>query len=447
MTECKQSTLPYEDFEDMPLFKGPNANLNLLSGVLKHGFEKPSVIQKKIIVPISQGYNVIAQSQSGTGKTGSFVIGSLARLDPTLEQVQIIIMAHTHELAEQIYAVMQSIGSDLINPNKVELCVGKRISVDDNIVHINKGSQVLVGTPGRIRDLVFRAMHKRDQMLINPKYVKTVILDEADRLLSKKFYNEIVDIVEKLENPHLRRQGDLLQICIFSATLPDEEKDALDRARLLCVPDKEEQGDDWRSDPKAPIEILVPVPELSLEGIEQFYYQFDCPNPRDVFRSKVELILALHEESVIAQCIIYVNNQETAIRLQSELNNSELNSQCIYGRMMPKERISIINSFRKCETRILISTDLLARGFDVQQVSMVINFDLPYVTDRNTGGVDQDKMAEYLHRIGRSGRFGRKGLALNLVASASEASRLKAIEEHYETVIRELPDDISILSS
>jgi superfamily II DNA/RNA helicase len=446
MTECKQSTLPYEDFEDMPIFKGPNANFDLLSGILKHGFEKPSTIQKRIIVPISEGYNVIAQSQSGTGKTGSFVIGSLSRLDPSINHVQIIIMAHTHELAEQTYEVMRSIGSELIDPNKVELCVGKRISVDDNIVHINKGSQVLVGTPGRIRDLVFRVMHKKET-LINPKYVRTVILDEADRLLSKKFYNEIVDIVEKLENPNLRLPGDYLQLCIFSATLPDEEKDALDRARLLCVPDKDDQGDDWRSDPRAPIEILVPVPELSLEGIEQFYYQFDCPNPREVFSSKVELILALHEESVIAQCIIYVNNQDTAIRLQTELNNNELNSQCIYGRMMPKERISIINSFRRCETRILISTDLLARGFDVQQVSMVINFDLPYVTDRNTGGVDQDKMAEYLHRIGRSGRYGRKGLALNLIATPSEHSRLKAIEEHYETVIKVLPDDINVLSS
>lgn len=445
-TDSATHTQPtvYSDFEDMPLFQD-GKNLDLLSGILRHGFEKPSTIQQKAIVPLWKGQNLIAQSQSGTGKTGSFVIGSLSRLDPTLNRVQIIIMSHTHELAQQTYNVLTSVGADVIPANKIELCVGKRISVEENIMNINKGTQILVGTPGRIRDLVLRPIRTRDrdrQFLIEPHYVRTVILDEADRLLSRKFYDEIVDIVEQLDNPKYR--DDLLQLGIFSATLPDEEKDALDRARQLCVPSYGKSRD-WRSDPRAPVEILVPTPELTLEGIEQFYYEFDCSSTRDVFRDKVALILALHQESVIPQCIVYVNNQETASKLQAELSRKDLNCQCIYGRMTPRERQAIIKDFRQCEIRILISTDLLSRGFDVQQVSMVINFDLPYVTDRNTGGIDQDKMSEYLHRIGRSGRYGRKGLAINFVATPSEKTRLQTIEEHYGISVRPLPDDITTL--
>lgn len=418
----------YKEFEDMPLFQD-GKNLQLLAGILRHGFEKPSTIQQKVIVPLSTGRNVIAQSQSGTGKTGSFVIGCLSRLDPSVPHVQIIIMAHTHELAQQICSVLVSIGTDLLKSDKVELCVGKRVAVEENIRRIDRGAQVLVGTPGRICDLVSR-VSRTGKKLIDPQHVKVVILDEADRLLSFKFNEEISDIVNALDDS--RRRSEPLQLGIFSATLPPEEREALEYARDLCGANR-------------PIEILIPVPELSLEGIAQYYYDFNGADSRDVFREKVQLISILHEDIVIPQCIIYVNSAKTADMLQEELRIRELNTQCIYGSMSPRERMDITDRFRRSEIRVLISTDLLSRGFDVQQISLVINFDLPYVTDRRTGDIDQEKMAEYLHRIGRSGRFGRKGLAINFVATDGEMARLREIERYYGTDIRLLPNDVASL--
>ena len=424
----------YDDFENMPQFQGRHANLDLLQGITNYGFEQPSEIQKKTIVPIFMGYNVIGQAQSGRGKTGAFVIGSLSRIDTTIKDVQVIVLSNTHELATQTFNVVNSIGQHLFRDTQVELCIGRQVSTEENISNIRKGRQVLVGTPGRIKHLVKHQVNGGH--LIDPRKVKLVVLDEADCLLMDKFQDVVIDIIDALD---VSSRPKPIQLAIFSATFSEE---SLLISRKLCVPEMSELGENWTQDPNAPVEVLIPVEDLTLEGIEQYYYEIDCA-PRETFDQKAEFIMALNDIQMIPMCIIYVNNKNTADRLKRTLDKAGLSSQCVYGSMTPSQRSQVTTAFRKCETRILISTDLLARGFDVQQVELVINFDLPYVHDRNTAEINKEKMAEYLHRIGRGGRFGRRGMAINIIANATERTRKEAIEKYFETTISVLPDDVS----
>lgn len=430
-------------FENMSMFdeRHGTPNLDLLQGITSYGFEQPSEIQQKTIEAIYEGHNVIGQAQSGCGKTGAFVIGALSLLDTKKDCVQIIILANTHELATQTRGVVCSIGSRLLrSESQVELCIGRQISIEQNISNIRKGRQILVGTPGRIKHLVYHKVNGRP--IIDPKEVKILVLDEADCLLTDKFQDVTIDIIDELDDPKSRQGAKPLQLAIYSATFSPR---SLDVSRKLCVPNMDELGDDWTQAPTAPMEILVPVKELTLDAIQQYYYELDC-DPRDVFRQKVDFIMALNElVRMIPMCMIYVNNKGTAEKLKHELEKQDLACQCIYGSMTDHQRQQITASFRSCNSRILISTDLLGRGFDVQQVELVINFDLPYVIDRNTGEVNKEKMAEYLHRIGRGGRFKRRGTAINLISGAAERNRLESIEEYYQTKIEPLPDDISVL--
>lgn len=434
--------IQYVDFEEMPMFTGDVPNIKLLKGILSYGFVEPSEIQGKGIVPMYEGHNLIAQSQSGTGKTGTFVIGSLSRLDASVNHVQIIVVAPTHELATQIHHVYCAIGKNLIDEKHIELCVGKQVAVEDNIRSIHSGAKVLVGTPGRILHLI---KHKiRNEYLVQRKYVKTAILDEADKLLSDESKEEIIEIINRIDDASLR--SDCLQINVFSATYNKEE--AIYEARKLCLPKFDEMvqdGEQWQKCPNAPIEILLKPSDLTLEGIEQYSIELECEDERKSFDEKVAFIVALNQERMIPTCIIYANNGKTAERLHHDLNNNDMVCECIHGKMQSKQRLNITDRFRKGETRILVSTDLLARGFDVRQVSLVINFDLPYVYDRRTADLNQQKIADYLHRIGRSGRYGRKGVAINILATPTDASRMRTIEDFYGVKVQSLPDDVSTL--
>lgn len=419
----------YEEFDDMPLFaEGSDAAISLLQGVLAYGFERPSVIQQRAIMVIADGHNVIGQSQSGTGKTGAFVIGALARINPTQRGVQVVFVAHTHELAQQIAAVVKEVGSRLLKPEAIELCVGQSVSVEQNIDRILTGDcSVIVGTPGRICDLVTRKIKGRS--LIDPAGVCTLVLDEADKLMSPKFYPQIERITNALDSS----REDNLQIAIFSATFSNE---SLEQARTLCVPGRFKY--DWETDSRRPYEVLVPVEDLTLVGIEQYYYELQT-TPKDSFTDKVIFITTLNEIRVIPQCIIYVNTQDAAQRLCDALCSQGLETKCIYGKMPPVERLRVSSEFRRGAIRVLVATDLLSRGFDVQQVSLVINFDLPNVV--NNGAVDEECMAEYLHRIGRSGRFGRKGLAINIITGSRDKHRLEKIKTYYKVDIQPVCED------
>lgn len=440
----KQVLTHFKDFEDMPIFQsGSDKSIKILQGLLEYGFEKPSEIQQTAVAPLCSGRSIIAQAQSGTGKTCTFVIGSLNSIDMLCNHVQVIIVTPVHELATQSYHVLIEIGRRLLKEENVELCIGKQVSVEQNILNIHSGKvRVLIGTPGRILHLL---KHKiRDQYLIPRRFVKLIVLDEADRLLSDKSTNEVIEIVERVDDQ--RERDDILQLGIFSATF--NKLDTLETARRLCLPEYDnliQSGHDWRQHKYAPIEILLKPSELTLDGIAQYYYEIECEDERRAFDDKVAFIDALNAEHVIPVSMIYVNTANTAERLKDALNMRGMTCDCIYGNMLPKRRLEVTRSFRKLETKILISTDLLARGFDVQQIVLVINFDLPYVHDRNMGSVNPDKVADYLHRIGRSGRFGRKGVSINLIATTTDMERMKIIEQYYDKKVEPLPDNISEL--
>lgn len=429
-------------FESMSMFNDDcgEPNLDLLQGITNYGFEQPSEIQQKTIELINKGHNVIGQAQSGCGKTGAFVIGALSLIDTHLPKVQVIILANTHELATQIYGVTNSIGDRLLGENQVELCIGRQVSVEQNISNIRKGRQILIGTPGRIKHLVYHKVHGKS--LIDPEHIKVVVLDEADCLLMDKFRDVVIDIIDELDDPKTRKRAGPLQLAIFSATF---SPCSLDVSRKLCVPDKDALGEKWTESKTAPMEVLVPVENLTLDAIQQYYFELDCDH-RDSFGQKVDFIMVLNDVvQMIPMCMIYVNNKKSAENLKQALDQQGLSCQCIYGSMTDSQRQNITSAFRNCETRILISTDLLGRGFDVQQVELVINFDLPYVIDRNTGDVNEEKMAEYLHRIGRGGRFKRRGTAINLISGPTERLRMEAIERYFKTKIDLLPEDIGDL--
>lgn len=376
----------FSSFDEM------NLPEQLLRGVYSMGFEKPSQIQKRGVVPIAQGRDVLAQAQSGTGKTGTFTIGSLARVDPALQEVQVLVLVPTHELAEQIYKVAKGLGAHM--NLKTHYAIGGN-PVRTDIQAIKSGCQFLVGTPGRIYDLAHRGALKRD-------HVRVLILDEADQMLEDRFQEQVVEIL-KLGFPQQTH------IALFSATMPPDIVKFTDG--IL----------------NSPVRILIPAEDVTLEGIQQFFV------PLEQEEWKFDVLCDIYAQLPINQAIIYCNKRQRAEWLAMKMKDAKFTLECIHGDMDAAERKKRMDDFRSGNVRVLISTDLLARGIDVQQVSLVINFELP---------IQQEN---YIHRIGRSGRFGRKGVAINLVAG-DEIRQLKAIEQYYVTHMEPLPQNLGTIS-
>jgi translation initiation factor 4A len=354
------------------------------------GFEKPSAIQQKGIVPFAKGLDVIQQAQSGTGKTATFCAGVLQNLDYALLECQALVLAPTRELAQQIEKVMRALGDYL--SVKCHACVGGT-SVREDTRILQTGVHVVVGTPGRVYDMLRRRALRADQ-------IKMFVLDEADEMLSRGFKDQIYDIFQLLPPK--------IQVGVFSATLPPE---ALEITRKFM---------------NKPVRILVKRDELTLEGIKQFYVNVD----REEW--KLDTLCDLYETLAITQSVIFANTRRKVDWLTDKMRERDHTVSATHGDMDQNTRDVIMREFRSGSSRVLITTDLLARGIDVQQVSLVINYDLP------------NNPENYLHRIGRSGRFGRKGVAINFVTKDDERL-LQDIQKFYNTVIEELPSNIADL--
>ena len=380
--ELKKNVQVIESFDDM------NLKDNLLRGIFAYGFEHPSEIQKKAIVPLTKGGDLIGQAQSGTGKTATFTISCLQLIDETLDKTQGIILAHTRELATQISNVVQQLGSRM--DVKVHKCIGG-VSVQNDMEALSRGAHIIVGTPGRVKDMITRGS-------LNTRHIRFFCIDEADEMLSAGFKDQIYDVFKFMPNQ--------VQIAVFSATMPPEVLDVTDQ---------------FMDNPK---KILVEKEELTLEGISQFYV--------DVGEEqwKLDTLCDLYESLSVTQAIIYVNTRRRVEWLTEELSKQNHTVSMIHGDISQNDRENIMRNFRGGNTRILITTDLLARGIDVQQVSLVLNYDLP------------KKKENYIHRIGRSGRFGRKGTSINFLVK-SDYEYMKDIEQYYNTQVQELPSDIS----
>jgi len=376
--------------EECATFDEMDLKEDLLRGIYAYGFEKPSTIQQRGIVPIVKGFDTIAQAQSGTGKTATFTIGVLQRVDLGMKQCQALILAPTRELANQSHKVVYSIG-DYLNV-VCHACIGGT-KVADDIDMLRRGVHIVVGTPGRVHDMI-------ERRALDVRNCKLFVLDEADEMLSRGFTDQIYDVFRKLpEN---------VQVGLFSATMPEE---------VLEMTGK------FMNDPK---KILVKRDELTLEGIKQFYVAVE----REEW--KLDTLCDLYETLTITQAIIYCNSRRKVDWLTEQLHSRDFTVSALHGDMDQKERELIMKEFRSGSSRVLITTDLLARGIDVQQVSLVINYDLP--KDREN----------YIHRIGRSGRFGRKGVAINFIV-AEDVRVLRDIEQFYNTQIEEMPMNVADL--
>mmetsp|Transcript_72987 Transcript_72987/g.133509 ORF Transcript_72987/g.133509 Transcript_72987/m.133509 type:complete len:394 (-) Transcript_72987:204-1385(-) len=371
-----------DSFDDLDLQE------ELLRGIYSYGFEKPSAIQQRAIRPMMDGRDTIGQAQSGTGKTATFVIGSLQQIDFSLQRCQCLMLAPTRELAAQNAKVVLALGDYL--KVKCHVCIGGT-SVQKDIELLREGQHVVVGTPGRVLDMVSKRQLKIEDL-------RTFVLDEADEMLSLGFKDQIYDIFQTLPSD--------VQVCLFSATMPP---DILDMTTKFM---------------RDTVQILVKKDELTLEGIKQFYVGIEKEE------WKLETLCDLYETFTITQAIIYCNKRRKVDFLAHEMTKRDFTVSIMHADLDQEERELVMREFRSGSSRVLISTDLLARGIDVQQVSLVINFDLP------------QNMENYLHRIGRSGRFGRKGVAINFVTN-NDVRTMKDIEKYYHTQIEEMPMDIA----
>lgn len=359
---------------------------DILRGIYSYGFEKPSQIQQTAILPILEKKDVIAQAPSGTGKTGAFTISSLQRLDLSSDTTQVLILAPTHELVKQIYNVICSIG-DVMKGLRVKLLVGGTSVSEDSHELRNNVPHVIVGSVGRVSDMIRRRN-------IQTKNIKLFVLDEADEMLSGGFINNIRDMFITF--------GEDIQTAIFSATLPKEIIELTDRFM------------------KTPTRITMEAEKLNLEGIQQFFVALS--NDHDKYATLMDLFSKL----TINQTIVYANSVNRVIDLYDAMKKDGCAVCCIHSNMTTQERQQSLQAFRAGEYRVLISSNVTARGIDVQQVSFVINFDIPRCVHN------------YLHRIGRSGRWGRKGMAINFI-TREDVSIMKNIERHYKSTINELP--------
>tara|TARA_Y100000816_G_scaffold196064_1_gene143324 strand:+ start:10514 stop:11650 length:1137 start_codon:yes stop_codon:yes gene_type:complete len=365
-----------------------NIKTNLLRGIYSHGFEKPSEIQKKAIYPIINKKDVIAQAQSGTGKTGAFSISSLQSIDTTLLQTQVMIIVPTRELVIQINKVMKAL-SDFMENVSIKTLIGGT-SVASDIEDLKSPPHIIVGTPGRIYDMIKR---KKIDMLS----IQLFILDEADEMLSRGFKEQIHTIFQYLHEK--------VQVAIFSATFPNEVMELTNK--FMNNPEK----------------IIIKKENLTLDGIQQSFIA--TANDHE----KLNWLITIYKQYTGGQSIVFVNDINRVTALYNEMKNNGFSVGCMHSSLSKDERAHVLQSFINGNENILISSNIIARGIDVHQVNLVINFDIP------------NSVHTYLHRIGRSGRWGRKGNAINFV-SERDIENMRKIEHHYEITINEFTNII-----
>ncbi|XP_076359365.1 DEAD-box helicase Dbp80-like isoform X2 [Tachypleus tridentatus] len=366
-------------------FEQLNINNDLLKGVYAMGFNFPSKIQGTALPALlaDPPQNMIAQSQNGTGKTAAFILASLSRVDPSKPFPQVLILSPTYELATQTASVAKQMGQYC---QDIKFCLavkGERIPRGRKITE-----QVIIGTPGKVMDWSLR------YKLFDVQNINVYVLDEADVMIAiQGHHDQCIRVHKKLSKE--------CQMMLFSATYNQE---VMDFAEII-VPN--------------PVVIRLRKEEESLDNIKQFYVV--CKNIDEKFSA----ISNIYGVISVGQAIIFCQTKKTASWLSEKLVKEGHAVALISGDMFVSQRIAVLNRFRDGKEKVLITTNVCARGIDVEQVSVVVNFDLP---------VDQKGKADcetYLHRIGRAGRFGKIGLAINIVDGPRTIMFLKQIEDHF----------------
>ena len=363
----------------------------LMRGIYAYGFDSPSVIQRKALLTIFDKKDIIAQAQSGTGKTGVFTIGVLQKVNTEINKTQAMILAPTRELAKQIYDVITSIGS-MVKNIRFHLLIGGTSTDEDAHQLKTIMPHIIVGCPGRVYDMM-----RRNHII--SKDINLLVLDEADEMLSVGFKDQIYNIFQYLSAD--------IQVGLFSATMPNELQSLTDKFM------------------RNPVRILVKSEMLTLEGIKQYYVALNDDTQKYATLKDIFNIISM------SQCIIYCNSIKRVMDLTDAMINDGFPVCCIHSNMDKTKRDEAYTDFKAGKHRVLISSNVTSRGIDVQQVRTVLNFDLPKC------------IFNYLHRIGRSGRWGRKGTAINFV-TRWDIKTMKDIERHYHTIVEELPSNITI---
>ncbi|TFJ84028.1 hypothetical protein NSK_005123 [Nannochloropsis salina CCMP1776] len=377
-------------------FKDFLLKAELLRALVDCGFEHPSEVQHECIPQAILGMDIVCQAKSGMGKTAVFVLSTLHLLEPKDEECpSVIVIGHTRELAFQISKEYARFGKYLPQVRVAVFYGGVPIKQNMDLLASDQKPHIIVGTPGRILELVRKKVLKLD-------HVKRFVLDECDKLLDALDMRRDIQEIFRA-TPHEK------QVMMFSATLSKEIRPV---CRKFC---------------QAPLEIFVDdETKLTLHGLQQFFIKL---GPEEKNRKLNELLDALE----FNQVVIFVSKVNRANALNKLLVDCNFPSICIHGGMSQDERIQKYNSFKNWEKRLLVATDLFGRGIDIQRVNVVINYDFP------TG---EDGSDSYLHRVGRAGRFGTKGLAISFISTPEDAEQLAAVQSRFEVKIPELPDTI-----
>ena len=377
----------FETINEIQTWDELELETKLLRGIYAYGFEKPSPIQKKAIKPLIMGRDLIAQAQSGTGKTATFAIGALQKLDLNINSTQVLVLSPTRELTTQTAKVFTSLGS-MMDGLRVKTLFGGS-SIDEGSLFSNKN------VPHIVCDMMRRSR-------LSTVTIKLIILDEADEMLSAGFKEQVYNIFQNLNQD--------VQVALVSATIPESLNSIIKNIM------------------RNPIRISVKRDMLTLEGIRQFYIAVDDD------RQKYATLKNIFSFLSVSQSIIYCNSVRRVTDLYEAMKEDEFPVCCIHSGMDKISRDNAFNDFRNGKSRVLISSNVTARGIDIQQVSIVINFDLPKCVHT------------YLHRIGRSGRWGRKGVGINFI-TRRDVFKMKEIEGHYACKINELPADLDFLQN
>ncbi|CCW68821.1 unnamed protein product [Phytomonas sp. Hart1] len=358
----------------------------LLMGIFEKGFEKPSPVQEEAIPVALQGKNVLARAKNGTGKTASFVIPVLEKVDTREHYIQALLMVPTRELALQTAQVTKELGKHI--PRLEVMVTTGGTTLRDDILRLTNSVHILVATPGRVVDLASKNAARLDRCHI-------FVLDEADKLLSPEFSNLIEDLYNYLPKNH--------QSLLFSATFPVTVKDFAERHL------------------DHPYEINL-MEELTLKGVTQYYAFLEE-------RQKIHCLNTLFNKLQINQSIIFCNSVNRVELLAKKITQLGYSCYYIHARMQQQHRNRVFHDFRAGNCRNLVCSDLITRGIDIQAVNVVINFDFPRYAET------------YLHRIGRSGRFGHLGLAINFV-TYEDRHNVYRIEQELDTEIKPIPAEI-----
>jgi len=375
----------------------------LTEGIYGIGFEKPSFIQKKAIPVIVEGKCLRAQAQSGTGKTGAFVIGSLQRIDPALKETQCLVLTSTREIAAQIHTVYKTIGKKM--NVEVGLLIGQPgvgMGQNDKAM-LQKRPHIVVGTPGKVGNMI-------ENKAFDVSSIRMFILDEADEMLTIGFMDQVRSIYESLNLGNI-------QSLFFSATYDTEILDVIKN----IVED--------------PVEIDLRTDDLTLAGIKQYHVNIgkgaDRRNSREhdeELQAKVNTFIDLYKNQSVAQVLIFINTKKDAQNVVTLLNAKGYPCGLLSGNLTTEERSVALEDFKKGNERILVTTGLGKRGIDIQSLSLVVCLDVtPF-----------DQKSDFIHRVGRAGRYGRKGFVLHILTS-QEVDELNKISKHFNCVIPPLP--------